>query len=274
MQICSHAELLLIKMTNRSLFILLAFIAFFISSCSQPDRMEQILELENQKASMQPEAAKKLADLYRDYAALNQDSTAEEFLLRSAQMDLEGERYDEVLIADSLLALNYDSSKYKKDIALLAAKSLLKSGNEGAAIKRYENIANEEILHNRDLHQMKLAYLAYVEKYPDNKESVDYSIKAANLLSTSGGARQAIELYLKVVADHPTSDYAPFALTKVSEVYETQLGDLKQAKKYLEQLIADYPESNFARDAQVILDKELLGLSDEEKFRRIVGMDS
>lgn len=263
------------KMKIRSISLFsTAFVALLFQSCAQPSVLDQIKELENQEAQMQPEAAKKLAGLYREYAAENKDSLAEEFLLRSAQIDLEGERYGAVIDSDSLLQLQFDSSKYSKQISLLAAKALLKSGKESAAIRRYEKIANEEILHNRDLHQMKLAYLAYIEKYPENQESLDYSIKAANLLATSGGARQAIDLYLSVVEKFPESAYAPFALTKTSEVYETQLGDIDQARKYLEQLIAEYPESNFARDAQVILDKGLLGLSDEEKFRRIIGQDS
>ncbi|MCB9246088.1 MAG: tetratricopeptide repeat protein [Flavobacteriales bacterium] len=244
-----------------------------LAACDKQQQLKnEIAQLELEEAEASPEGKLALANAYYEYATkYPNDSVSEGYLFRSCGMFAIMEKHEELMKASSAFFAQYDQSPNFSRVQLQRAKSFFVSDMPDSAVVVYEQVRDRAALNGDDLHFLKKTYLKLVEKYPTEERSIDYRIKGSNLLAEAGSGEQAIALLLQVTDSFPESNYCPYALMRAADIAETRLADIPQAEQLLKRLIYTYPQSNFASDAQIILEKQLLGLTDEEKFQRIVS---
>ena len=107
----------------------------------------------------------------------------------------------------------------------------------------------------------------YVEDNPEAAEAPDVLFKAVEVsINTKQDAQQSIGLVNKLVTDYPKFDKNPVALFMLATfVYDEQLGDLDKARETYQQVIDNYPESPFAKDAEISITQ--LGMTPEELIK-------
>lgn len=108
-------------------------------------------------------------------------------------------------------------------------------------------------------------YVKFTDEYPDDPISPEYLFKASDISMNLNRPTQTIKLFNKILTTYPSYNKTPTALFLKAFVYEDQLHDYDQAKKYYELFIVEYPDSEFADDAAVSLKN--LGKSPEELIR-------
>lgn len=107
----------------------------------------------------------------------------------------------------------------------------------------------------------------YAEENPDAANAAEYLFKAVEIsINTKQDAQQSIDLVNRLVTKYPTFDKNPVALFMLATfVYDEQLHDLDKAREAYQQVIDQYPDSPFARDAEIAITQ--LGMTPEELIR-------
>lgn len=113
-------------------------------------------------------------------------------------------------------------------------------------------------------------YCEFVKQNPKDPQAPEWLFKAMQIEVRTGEAEKAIELANQLANDYPDYKNVPVALVMLaSEVYNDQLHDLEKARATYERIINDYPDSQWAADAKVLV--TMLGMSEEEMLKRIVN---
>lgn len=104
----------------------------------------------------------------------------------------------------------------------------------------------------------------YAEENPDAADAADYLFKAAEIsINTKQEPQQSIDLVNGLLSGYPQFDKNPVALFMLASfVYDEQLGDLDGARAAYQQIVDQYPDSPFARDAKIAITQ--LGMTPEE----------
>lgn len=105
-------------------------------------------------------------------------------------------------------------------------------------------------------------YVRFADENPDDENSPEYLFKAADISMNLNRPNQTIKLFDKILATYPTYSKTPSALFLKAFVYEDQLQDYDNAKKYYELFLTEYPDSEFTDDAEVSIKN--LGKTPEE----------
>ena len=113
--------------------------------------------------------------------------------------------------------------------------------------------------------ELVVLYLDFAEKFQEDSLSAEFLFKAADISMNIMESSKAIEIYDKIINNYPDYRKAPECLFLKGFVYENNLHDLVNAKRYYTEFIEKYPENDFANDAQMSL--ENLGKSPEELIR-------
>jgi outer membrane protein assembly factor BamD (BamD/ComL family) len=108
-------------------------------------------------------------------------------------------------------------------------------------------------------------YVQFADENPSNPQSPDYLFKAADISMNLNRPQQTIKLFDRILTAYPSSDKAPSALFLKAFVYEDQMQDYDKAKKYYELFLKEYPNSEFADDAEVSIKN--LGKTPEELIK-------
>lgn len=112
-------------------------------------------------------------------------------------------------------------------------------------------------------------FCKFVKQNPQAPSAPDWLFKAMQFAMKSGDAEKAVELTEQLVKDYPTYRNSPTALVMLaSEVYDGQLHDLDKARATYERVIRDYPDSEWAKSAEKLI--EYLGLTPEEIMSKII----
>ena len=90
------------------------------------------------------------------------------------------------------------------------------------------------------------AYLAYIDKYPEDTIAPEFLMKCAILYHVMPDYGKELAILEKLVAQYPNSGYAPQALAIGARVSEDNLRNYEQARTYLSQIMEKYPESPYA----------------------------
>jgi len=125
--------------------------------------------------------------------------------------------------------------------------------------------SNQSKLDKRKALDLVNLYVKYVDKYPDEPISPEYLFKASDISMNLNRPRKTIQLFDRILTEYPNYNKTPSALFLKAFVYEDQLHDYDQAKKYYELFLEKYPNSDFADDAEVSVKN--LGKSPEELIR-------
>jgi TolA-binding protein len=113
--------------------------------------------------------------------------------------------------------------------------------------------------------ELVAAYNEYADLFPDDSLSPNYLFKAADISMNVFESGQAIELYNKILTSYPNYKKAPQCVFLKAFVYENNLKDLANAKRYYQEFLEKYPEDDFADDAEMSLKN--LGKSPEELIK-------
>lgn len=108
-------------------------------------------------------------------------------------------------------------------------------------------------------------YAEYAESFPDDTMAPEFLYKASDISMNLRRPVQTIELFDLVLTKYPDFAKAPTVLFLKAFVYEDQMNDFERAKKYYEQFLEQYPDNEFADDAEVSLKN--LGKTPEELIR-------
>lgn len=109
------------------------------------------------------------------------------------------------------------------------------------------------------------AYIAYADAFPEDSLAPEYLFRAADISMNIFESGQAIDLYNRITDDYPDYRKAPQCLFLKAFVYENNLNDLNNAKRYYREFLDKYPEDEFADDAEMSLQN--LGKSPEQLIK-------
>ena len=110
-------------------------------------------------------------------------------------------------------------------------------------------------------------FVKYAEENPEAKDAPDFLFKAIEVsINTKQDAGQSIDLVNRLVTTYPKFENNPVALFMLATfVYDEQQHDFDKARACYQQIINDYPDSPFAKDAAISI--EQLGVSPEELIK-------
>lgn len=163
----------------------------------------------------------------------------------------------------------------KKNILLFAILLLVVAGcnrnpkTNAEDVKKAEAaLFNEDLTANFEAVPDAIAtFTKYVEDNPEATDAADVLFKAVEIsINTKQDPQQSIGLVNKLVADYPKFDKNPVALFMLATfVYDEQQHDLDKARETYQQIIDNYPDNPFARDAEISITQ--LGMTPEELIR-------
>jgi tetratricopeptide (TPR) repeat protein len=134
-------------------------------------------------------------------------------------------------------------------------------------LQQEEKVFNDD--QNRVNRQEAMALVNLYEEYatqnPDDSLSPEYLFRASDISMNLGRPGQTIRLFNRILTKYPDFKKAPSTLFLMAFVYEDQIKDYDNAKKYYELFLSKYPDSEFADDAEISLKN--LGKSPEELIR-------
>ena len=115
--------------------------------------------------------------------------------------------------------------------------------------------------------QAVVTYSKYVEENPEAANAADYLFKAIEVsVNTKQKPQQSIDLVNRLVSNYPKFDKTPVALFMLATfVYDEQMHDLDKARETYQCIIDNYPDSPFAKDAEISITQ--LGMTPEELIR-------
>ena len=110
-------------------------------------------------------------------------------------------------------------------------------------------------------------FVKYVEENPEAADAAEYLFKAIEIsVNTKQDAIQSIDLCDRLITNYPKFEKNPVALFMLATfVFDEQLHDLDQARETYQQIVDQYPESPFAKDAEIAITQ--LGMSPEELIK-------
>lgn len=107
-------------------------------------------------------------------------------------------------------------------------------------------------------------YSDYAKNNPDDPKTPEYLFKAGRIATTLRQGKQAVD-YFQRAYSYPNFEKAPDALFLQGFVYESVMNDTTNAKRVYEEVMAKYPDTQFAQDAKASIDN--LGKTPEELIR-------
>ena len=158
-------------------------------------------------------------------------------------------------------------------LALLIAVMLVgcQQKTSQADVKKTEaTLYNSDMTMNQDVVPEAVdTYSKYVEDNPNAADAPDVLLKAIEVSVFSGqDASKSIELVNKLATAYPNHENTPAALSMLaSYVYDQQLHDMNKARATYERVIKDYPDTQWATDARILV--EMIGMSDDEMLEKI-----
>jgi len=156
-------------------------------------------------------------------------------------------------------------------IAIISAMILVSCGGpskdkEVTKIKELEKkkaAAEKSGIINREKSaELITAYKEFADKFPKDTASATYLFKGAQLSMNINHGKGAIECFDRIIKDFPDYNKMPDCIFLKAFVYETQLQDMVNARKYYEEFLKKYPRHDLADDAQASINN--LGKSPEE----------
>ena len=250
---------------NLNLALLLAILFLFGCSNEKTSLKNRIVDLETREAAMSPEDRKALNQLYEEYALkYPKDSVSEIYLANAIVFNNLIGNARHTLELGATFTERYADQTNARDVNISLGQASLKLGAVNDAIT-YFGLANE-------LQQLENSYLIQLGEAYERSAQLDSSdgrqsklIRAANIRTETGYLLMADSMFKQFVKTYPSSEYAPYAIARRAEIMES-MGNLEAARSRMEELIASYPESNFASDARIMIDRGMIGKTDEEKY--------
>ena len=127
---------------------------------------------------------------------------------------------------------------------------------------------NEDQTTNADAVPNSIAtFSKYAEENPEAADAPEYLFKAVEIsINTKQDAQQSIDLVNRLVTNYPEFEKNPVALFMLATfVYDEQQHNLDKAREAYQQIVDQYPDSPFARDAEISISQ--LGMTPDELIK-------
>jgi outer membrane protein assembly factor BamD (BamD/ComL family) len=105
-------------------------------------------------------------------------------------------------------------------------------------------------------------YVKVAHEDPKSESAPEYLFKAGDLSINVQNPNSTIMIFDEILVDYPDYEKAPTVLFFKAFIYDDQLHDFANAKKYYELFIEKYPNNEFTDDAEISLKN--LGKTPEE----------
>ncbi|MCB9261753.1 MAG: hypothetical protein H6607_05200 [Flavobacteriales bacterium] len=244
------------------------FVAVALWSCtdSKEKLAEKIAALETGEVQ-NAETKKELNALYEQYALKYPDDSASQFYTENAAMyafltnDL-----------DRALKLSENSlNRYKnKDIMPVIAKIYGLQGKSDSCLAVFENYAK---LDGKKLEfadaRIYVDNLTKVLKSKKDEEISKFVSEKAAFVESQVGVEPLIPLFEMVYNTYPKNEFSPLAMARHAE-FLSEIGNVEQATAMFQKLIATYPDTQLAKDAQIMIDNNMIGKTAEEQMQIIM----
>lgn len=163
-------------------------------------------------------------------------------------------------------------------IALLSACGNSDATADARMIEARERIrAKEDSLFDHRAFDQRTAlamvdvYKAYAAAYPLDSMAPEYLFRAAGMHKSNHQPDQAMMLYDRIAHNYQSWRRRVDVLYMKALTLDDDLGQDGEAKRIYEQVINEYPDHPFARDARAMI--ENLGLTNEELIAKFKAMN-
>ena len=134
-------------------------------------------------------------------------------------------------------------------------------------IRAMEDSLFENMAFNKRSAQMLLdVYKAYAAAYPLDHQAPEYLFRAAGVARSMKDAQQSINLYDRIIRDYPSWERLPDTYYLKAFTIDTELKHKGNAKEAYQQVIYQFPDHKFAKDAKAMIAN--LEYTDEELIAR------
>ncbi len=113
--------------------------------------------------------------------------------------------------------------------------------------------------------QLLKMYIIYADQNQNDSLAPEFLFKASDISMNISDAKATIALFNRIMRNYPDYKNIPTIMFLKGFVYEDQLNDYANARKYYLEFLEKYPNSDFADDAVVSLNN--LGKSPEELIK-------
>lgn len=116
--------------------------------------------------------------------------------------------------------------------------------------------------------QAVAAFSKYAQENPEASDAADYLFKAIEIsINTKQDPQQSIDLVNQLLGSYPEFDKNPVALFMMASfVYDERLHDLDKARETYQQIVDNYPDNPFAKDAAIAITQLGIPLEDLVKM--------
>ncbi len=128
-----------------------------------------------------------------------------------------------------------------------------------------QEIGNEARPSPGKLDTLSVLLEKYATAYPQDSAAAGFLSRAAEIARLSGQPEQALKLYDKILEVYAGSPFSAKALFMKGFTLDNDLERLDEARSVYEKFLKEYPEDDFADDADFLLKN--LGKTEEEILR-------
>ena len=108
------------------------------------------------------------------------------------------------------------------------------------------------------------AFRAFGKKFPDDTAALKFHTEAAEIAWTMGKHKLSTEIFLEIMDMHPDAGTIPYIGVRLGSIFNDNLRDTAQARKYFTLVLEKYPESDYTEGARFGL--ETLGMDERQQF--------
>lgn len=135
-----------------------------------------------------------------------------------------------------------------------------------------DSLFEHQAFDRRSAQGMVDVYKAYAASYPLDSMAPEYLLRAADMLKSMHEPEQSLAIYDRLIQDYPAWEQTVTVLYMKGLTLDDDLDRDGEAKVVYQQVINNFPEHPFARDARAMI--ENLGLSDEELIAKFKAMNA
>jgi outer membrane protein assembly factor BamD (BamD/ComL family) len=134
-----------------------------------------------------------------------------------------------------------------------------------------DSVYNQKSFDPRGVQSLHDVYGVFLKRFPNDTLTPHVLFRAASTGRQLGRGQESINQYDRIIKDYPQWYRVPDAAYMKAFTLDDQLGQKGEAEVAYKEVIANYPDHHFARDAQAMLDN--LHLTDEELIKKFEEMN-
>ena len=121
--------------------------------------------------------------------------------------------------------------------------------------------------HLESMKRLKNAYVEYGSAYPEDETTPLYYFQAANLSQRLANYPEAISFYQKIVDNHPDFKNYVESYFLIGVIYDNNMKDKNNARRIYTEVAQKFPEHDFGKNAQTLLDSKIMDLDEKELIK-------